>query len=247
MQKFMTSAVTLMLSMVVLFATGCKPEDDPINGGGNNGGGNVSGNGSCNGHTFVDLGLPSGTLWATCNVGATIPEGYGNYFAWGETITKSTYNWSTYKWCKGDDYQLTKYCNDSYYGYNGFTDNLTTLQLSDDAARANWGYGWRIPTREEWDELLENTICDRFSTLNGVDGCLFTASNGVSLFLPAAGYRWDDELCLAGMDGHYFSSSLHTDYQGGVWLFHYPSCAIDGIGSRSGGCSVRAVLSASKN
>ena len=77
--------------------TGCKPEENPDNGN------------TLNGHEYVDLGLPSGTLWATCNVGATTPEDYGNYFAWGETATKAVYNWSTYK-----------YCNNPGYGYNGF-------------------------------------------------------------------------------------------------------------------------------
>ncbi len=84
-----------------------------------------------NGHAYVDLGLPSGTLWATCNIGATKPEEYGDYFAWGETSTKDTYDWTTYKYSKGDEDELTKYCDDSdygyNYGYNGFTDSLNTL------------------------------------------------------------------------------------------------------------------------
>ena len=85
------------------------------------------GNGTVNGHDYVDLGLPSGTLWATCNVGASKPEGYGNYYAWGETKTKTTYNWDTYKYANGNYDELTKYCNKSDYGNNGFTDKLTTL------------------------------------------------------------------------------------------------------------------------
>ena len=77
------------------------------------------------GHEYVDLGLPSGTLWATCNVGADTPEGYGDYFAWGETEPKEVYSWETYKWCNGDEYSMTKYCTNSQYGYNGFTDGST--------------------------------------------------------------------------------------------------------------------------
>ena len=96
-----------------------------------------SGGGSGDEHAYVDLGLPSGTLWATCNVGADTPEGYGDYFAWGETQPKDVYNWSNYQYCNGSHDQLTKYCNNSSYGYNGFTDNLTTLQPGDDAATAN--------------------------------------------------------------------------------------------------------------
>ena len=92
-------------------------------------------------HEWVDLGLPSGTLWATCNVGASKPEEYGDYFAWGETEPKDEYCWSTYLHCKGDYNSLTKYCHQYDYGYNGFTDNLTELEPADDAATANWGSG----------------------------------------------------------------------------------------------------------
>ena len=78
-------------------------------------------------HDYVDLGLPSGILWATCNVGAFTPEDYGDYFAWGETQPKDMYNWSTYQYCNGSGTTFTKYCSNSDYGYSGFTDNLTTL------------------------------------------------------------------------------------------------------------------------
>ena len=117
-------------------------------------------------HTYVDLGLPSGTLWATCNVGANFPEEYGDYFAWGETQPKDTYNWSTYKYANGDYDKLTKYCNRSDYGNNGFTDNLTALQTGDDPATANWGSGWRRPSKAQWDELLANTT-NQWTAKNG--------------------------------------------------------------------------------
>ena len=164
-----------------------------------NGGGN---------HAYVDLGLPSGLLWATCNVGAENPEDYGDYFAWGETQPKDTYDWSTYQHCYGSSDRLTKYCNNSYYGNNGFTDNLTTLLPEDDAATANWGSDWRMPTKWEWQELYNNTTVT-WTTQNGVNGRLFTASNGNSLFLPAAGYRYDSSLLDAGSWGSYWSSSLY--------------------------------------
>ena len=150
--------------------------------------------GSANGHEWVDLGLPSGTLWATCNVGASKPEGYGSYFAWGETKPQSsnTYNWNTYKYANGttrDDPKLTKYCSQSKYGDNGFTDDLTTLQSGDDPATANWGSGWRTPSKSQWDELKSNTV-NQWTTKNGVAGRLFTSKkNGQSVFLPAAGGR----------------------------------------------------------
>lgn len=210
-------------------------------------GGGGSGNGNANGHAYVDLGLPSGKLWATCNVGATTPEGYGNYYAWGETTTKSTYNWSTYRYCNGSSTTLTKYCRSSTYGNNGFTDNLTTLQLSDDAARANWGGDWRVPTRAEWEELKYYTTMT-MTTQNGVYGRKFTASNGNSLFLPAAGRREAGSLGLAGSYGCYWSSALDWDNPGYAWNLYFKS---GGCGTvlnyRYFGYSVRAVLSASKN
>ena len=196
-----------------------------------------------NSEDWVDLGLPSGLLWATRNVGATSPEDYGDYFAWGETTTKSVYDWTTYIYCNGARAQLTKYCNNSDYGYNGFTDNLTILQPGDDAATAN--YGGRTPTKEEWQELLNNTT-SQWTTLNGVNGRLFTASNGNSLFLPAAGGRRDSSLYYAGGDGYYWSSSLTTDYPYRAWIFNFDSDGqrmYDGSG-RGSGRSVRAVRSA---
>ena len=173
-------------------------------------------------HAYVDLGLPSGLLWATCNVGADTPEDYGDYFAWGETTTKDTYNWSTYQYCNGSSNTLTKYCSQSSYGYNGFTDNLTTLLPEDDAATANWGNGWRMPTNEEFEELYNNTTVT-WTTQNGINGRLFTASNGNSLFLPAAGYRYDSSLDFAGRYGDYWSSSLYTGYPDYAWDFYFNS------------------------
>ena len=107
-----------------------------------------------NSHGWVDLGLS--IKWAICNVGASKIEDYGEYFAWGETITKSDYSWSTYKYCNDSDYnKLTKYCNDSDNSNNGFTFGKTTLDLSDDVARQKWGGSWRMPTEIEFNELLD--------------------------------------------------------------------------------------------
>ena len=102
---------------------------------------------------YVDLCLPSGTLWATCNLGANVPEEFGDYYAWGETETKTIFTVGTYKYCNGDFYSLTKYCNDPSYGYNGFTDNLAVLLTEDDAATVNLGDNWCMPTKEQWQEL----------------------------------------------------------------------------------------------
>ena len=202
-----------------------------------------------NGHEYVDLGLPSGTLWATCNIGATIPEEYGDYYAWGETQPKNMYNWITYKYTNGEpDSEPTKYCNDSIFGYNGFTDNLTELQGSDDPATANWGSGWCMPTKEQWDELLMNTT-NELTTQNGVYGMLFTSKkNGVSLFLPAAGLRWDNRFLWVGLYGLYWSSTLYTDYPLLAWSFDFYSDNYDmNDDYRGSGRSVRAVRSPRQN
>lgn len=158
---------------------------------------------------WVDLGLPSGLLWASCNVGAEYPEQYGNYYAWGETTTKIEYNWNTYKYCMNGDYhQLTKYCSNSSYGYNGFTDNFTTMQTEDDAATANLGGGARTPYSFDWQELIDYTTQEDF-TLYGIDGKLLTASNGNSIFIPFAGERIDGRLENVGF-AYYQSASLNT-------------------------------------
>ena len=172
-----------------------------------------------NGHEYVDLGLS--VKWATCNVGANSPEEYGDYFAWGETQPKSTYNWSTYKWCNGSYDTHTKYCTISSYGS---VDNKTQLELSDDAARANWGGSWRMPTDAELTELLEQCTWTS-TTQNGVNGYKVTSkSNGNSIFLPAAGIRRDSSLINA-LGGDYWSSSLRTGYPDGAYYLHfyYPS------------------------
>ena len=135
---------------------------------------------------------------------------------------------------------LTRYCSNSFYGNNGFTDGLTELLSEDDAATANWGSEWRMPTREEWRELHNHTSA-RMTTQNGVYGILFTATNSNSLFLPAAGNNGYH----AGSDGYYWSNTLNqtlpyeasycnfaSAYYG---LYGYPRCE---------GFSVRPVRSA---
>ena len=191
-----------------------------------------------NGHEYVDLGLPSGLKWATCNVGANAPEEYGDYFAWGETTTKSTYNWSTYKYCNGSYNNLTKYNNSSSYGS---VDNKTVLDKEDDAAAVNWGGKWRMPTKEEQNELYDS--CNwTWTTQNGVNGYTVTGPNGKSIFLPAAGYR-DDSCSLINVGrGYYWSSSLYTDYSYGAYGFGFGSDdVVVAGGSRSCGQPVRPV------
>ena len=168
---------------------------------------------------WVDLGLPSGVLWANINIGATVPEDYGQVFGWGETETKVEYSWANYAHGK-DFYGLTKYCSDTNYGLDGFTDNDVNLREEDDAAVANWKNGSRIPTKEDCQELKKNCD-DQWTTRNGVTGRLFTAKNGNSIFLPAGGYRWGPELDCTRRNGAYWTRSLNANEPGSAWYFGF--------------------------
>ena len=213
MKKIAKAIATIMLMTATVCTVGCKKVDDSNNG---------SGNGGHYDHEYVDLGLPSGTLWATCNVGANTSEEIGDYFAWGETTTKTIYNWATYTHCKGSRKKLTRYCNEPNYGYNEFTDNIKVLLSSDDAATVNWGVNWQTPTSKQWKELIDNTTAVIWFTPSGVNGWLFTASNGQNLFLPATGYHWGDDLEEV-VNGYYWSSSLYTLHPSAAWYFFFNS------------------------
>ena len=170
---------------------------------------------------YVDLGLS--VKWARCNLGASKPSDYGDYFAWGETEPKTNYTWVTYKWIqagKSDGRYITKYTFDDgqtegiWYDADGnfIGDNKTTLDAADDAATANLGSPWRMPTKKEYDELVDNCTW-RWTTQDGVNGCeVKSKKNGNSIFLPAAGSRTRSELYNAGSWGHYWSSSLRSAY-----------------------------------
>lgn len=157
----------------------------------------------------VDLGLS--VKWASFNLGASKPEEYGDYYAWGETETKSVFSWSTYKWCNGTGSSLTKYNTNSSYGT---VDNKTTLETGsegDDVASKKLGGFWRMPTDQECTELRTNCTWT-WTTQNGVYGRLVTSKlNGNSIFIPAAG-RWYETLFSLGSTGIFWSSSLNTTY-----------------------------------
>lgn len=200
--------------------------------------------GQLNGHYYVDLGLPSGLLWATCNVGASNPDGYGDYYAWGETYAKNTYTWENYKYRNGE--LVSK--------YSEYIDNLTTLEASDDAATANWDEGWRMPTENEMRELKDN--CEAVAMkLGQTVGVLLTGPNGNSIFLPA-GLGRDDDHYVDWNDGsytytfgEYWSSSLSGDFYYAKFISfsvsnYYLNSATDlriDSYNRSCGYSVRAV------
>lgn len=194
-----------------------------------------------NGHEYVDLGLS--VKWATCNVGANKPEEYGDYFAWGEVKPKEVYDWSTYKWCDGSEESLTK--------YNGYFDISFELELSDDVAHTNWGGDWRMPTAEDFIELMGQCTWTR-ATLNGVKGRKVTGPNGNSIFLPDAGIRKGD--WCGGKIGAYWSSwptSIGVESNGSeAYHLHWlplELVELDGDGKyidpldRCVGCSVRPV------
>ena len=219
-----------------------------------------------NGHEYVDLGLK--VKWATCNVGASKPEEYGDYFAWGDTVPyyssqdpltwkegkSAGYLWSTYTWCEGSYKTMTKYCNNGTYGNNGFTDTKTTLDLEDDAASYNWGGIWRMPTKGDIDELIATrnnndytwTWCNgsttRYAGTDVKGWQIVRNSTGATLFLPAAGYRSDTSLNCVGSRGYYWSSSLNADDPDVAWNIYFDSSDVYAYGSgRDYGLSVRPV------
>ena len=178
----------------------------------------------------IDLGLPSGTLWACCNVGADTPEAYGGYYAWGETEEKSTYDWNTYIHCDGSSNNC----------HNLGSDIAGTEY---DVAHVKWGGSWVMPSSAQQDELRNNCTYE-WTTVNGIKGGKFTSNiNGASIFLPAAGFRWDDILEDAGSYGDYWSSTqypsgtnyayyLYFGWGGTDWYYYY----------RTIGLSVRPVV-----
>lgn len=191
------------------------------------------------GKQYVDLGLPSGTLWATMNVGANKPEDYGDYFAWGVTMQKQGNNWSTYKWSKGAYDNLTKYCDDRSYGV---VDNKTELSASDDAAIVNWGPEWRTPTQTQFEEL--GTECTwKWTSKNGVEGYLVSSKrNSNSIFLPAAGCFSEGKLIDVGEEGGYWSRTLCGEpYNAYIMSFYSDDVDWTDYGLRVDCFTVRAV------
>ncbi len=200
--------------------------------------------GEIGGHGFVDLGLPSGTLWATMNVGAASETGYGDYFAWGETTGyqggKYTFTWDTYRWCHSGGRSMTKYCTDQS---TGIVDDKTELDSGDDAATACWGEHWQMPSNAQQEEL--RSTCDwTWTVRDGVNGYeVRSRVNQHTLFLPATGYCYEKQFSFVGGTGMYWSRTLSTgsSYYAAYMLFGYKEACQD-TRQRFYGLSVRAVV-----
>ena len=199
----------------------------------------------------VDLGLPSGTLWATCNVGANEPQDIGLFFAWGDTEGHGNdpadgyfFNWENYKWCEvvGYDSYFTKYCSDSSRGKDEFIDGKSELDPEDDAAYVNWGSQWRTPSNEQLEEL-RNECTWTPTTLQGVDGYEVKGLNGNTIFLPTTGWRIDDML-LEG--GAYWSRSSDPEDVGGAYYLSWDDWGWYSYGGRVNGQCIRPVVNDSK-
>lgn len=192
------------------------------------------------GHEYVDLGLPSGALWATEDVSVNGSV----FFSWGETVPKESYTVATYKYCAGADSTLTKYNSEASCGNNGFIDGLTELQPEDDAARVNWGGNWCTPTWDEWQELYDNCNWETITAEDGTTVFVATSNiNGVQLFFPAAGAMQGTNMLYAGKGAYYWASSVIGDncmYSDGVSLS--PSSINWKEGKRPMGHCVRAVI-----
>lgn len=157
------------------------------------------------GITYVDLGLHK--VWATCNLGASRPEQSGYFFAWGETASKESFSWNNYKWSDGTNTTLTKYVDSKSYGSNGFTDNKTLLDKSDDVANVALGGYWLMPSAEDYQELVDQCTWQQ-TRLNGVQGFKVTGRNGHSIFLPFSGcYDNGSEFGYEGRRGQMWTSS----------------------------------------
>lgn len=194
-------------------------------------------------HEYVDLGLS--VKWATCNVGASKPEDYGEYYAWGETVTKITYTWINYHFrTSGDSEDNVRFNKYNTSSSRGSVDNKTILDIADDVANIKWGGGWRMPTQSEFQELMDYCTWT-WTTQNGVNGYRVTGiKSGYtdrSIFLPAAGYRYDTSLHDAGSYGYYWSSSLYAGYPRDAWLLYFYSGNHITYFYRGYGLSVRPV------
>lgn len=225
--KFMNNRLKqliMLLLALIFFSVSCDKEKPPIN---NSDAfyGTVSG--SFCGHDYVDLCLPSGTMWATCNIGATAPEEYGDNYAWGETSIKSNYDLGTYQFFSSN--------------YHNIGSDIAGARLYD-AAYANWGYGWSIPTKEQFDELLANCTW-KWRNINGVQGYEVKGVNDNSIFMPCSGYQYGYSSLNEGTHGFYWSSNSGSSEIGDAayGLYFYNDCQMTTNFFRCRGMKIRPV------
>ena len=186
---------------------------------------------------FIDLGLPSGTLWAAANVGAQKPTEAGLYFSWADVQGYTAEQVGKDKQFSRDDYKFGDYPN-----FTKYANTDEALNLEDDAANHYMGGSWHIPTPTQIWELLDNTASN-WITQDGVNGRLFTSKNGKSIFMPAAGIAWNDSILNYGNYGNIWTSMLNTLYAdyGRSFIFH-SGYACEQDSSRCYGQSVRGVI-----
>ena len=193
-----------------------------------------------NGFDYVDLNLPSGTKWATMNVGASKPSDYGLYFQWGDTSGYTAGQVGKDKQFNWDDYKFS--INGSSSNFTNYNTAGESLELADDAANANMGGTWHMPTPTQIQELINETTIT-WTQQDKVYGTLFTSKNGKSIFIPAAGDAWRGSLSSSGGYGGVWSSVLSADnVRYGQYLYFYSDDAILGNDDRSSGFSVRGVI-----
>lgn len=230
---FYTLLTTLMAVMTTMILVSCSDDDDNVDSG------TASKDQSylkCPDEHhphMIDLGLPSGTKWACCNVGADKPEAYGGYYAWGETEEKTVYNDITYQYCTGEDTDgdglYDKNCN-----YKNLGDDIASTHY--DVAHVKWRGSWRMPSQSQFTEIIKNCTFT-WTTKNGVNGYQYTGPNGGAIFLPATGFKWGDQLIEAGNTGSYWSSTQsQSDLQfayfltilknGGGWIGARRRCGV---------------------
>ena len=205
----------------------------------------VTDNDPANGYEYVDLGLPSGTKWATCNVGASKPEESGLYFAQGNTVGYTADDVRNGNHVFDGEHDVLDGSNDRYNEYIKYNsaDGLTTLLPEDDAASVNMGGDWHMPTKEQFEELTVNTT-STWTTMNGVNGTLYTSkTNGDTLFIPATGYGRDGSVTGEGSYANVWGSSLNVEYPNSACFLEGTSYGVNmGYITRYLGRSVRGVL-----
>lgn len=199
----------------------------------------------------VDLDLGSGNLWASVNLGAEYPNEPGNYYAWAETEVSEYYVWPFYKWCywHNPDFSLTKYCNYSLWGKDGFEDGLESVESADDAAAQTLGGGWHIPSVQDWTELVEQASW-KVTTVGGVSGLLVRSKSnpndtGKVIFLPFAGHMEVDEKKADNEAGSYWTSQVYESVCMQAYSFDINSSSrnVNSSTLRCSGLSIRPVKS----